>query len=203
MAVDVLNSVWRSAIDEWARSLRSRAWNWFTPPMSLPQPQPPGHNAQPLSDEHLRVMGSIVTALGRLDLALLRTVRDLVPGADGPSVEALLAGDTTPQLAGKFDRLVKQHHPDEPICAQVVSWCLAVNQVWERWHQEIHASWRGDQPDDSLKRVRYTKTAYRGGLPVEQTSLDDLRRIADDVAARTAELTGLGSKLGLHGDQDA
>jgi hypothetical protein len=169
--------------------------------MSLPQPQPPGHNVQPLSDEHLRVMGSIVTALGHLDLALLRTVRDLVPGADGPSVEALLAGDTTSQLAAKFDRLVKQHHPDEPICAQVVSWCLAVNEVCGRWHQEIHASWRGDQPDESLKRVRYTKTAYRGGLPVEQTSLDDLRRIADDVADRMAELTDLGAKLGLRGDQ--
>ena len=147
-------------------------------------------------------MGSIVTALGHLHLALLWTVRDLVPGADGPSVEALLAGDSTLQLAAKFDRLVKQHHPDEPICAQVVSWCLAVNQVWERWDQEIHASWRGDQPDDSLKRVRYTKTAYRGGLPVEQTSLDDLRRIADDVADRMAELTALGAKLGVPGDQD-
>ncbi len=148
-------------------------------------------------------MGSIVTALGHLDLALLRTVRDLVPGADGPSVEALLVGDTTPQLAAKLDRLVKQHHPDEPICAQVVSWCLAVNEVWARWNQEIHASWRGDQPDESLKRVRYTKTAYRGGLPVEQTSLDDLRRIADDVADRMTELTGLGAKLGLGGVEDA
>jgi hypothetical protein len=171
--------------------------------MSLPQPPPPGHDVQTLSDEHLRVMGSIVTALGRLDLALLRTVRDLVPGADGPSVEALLAGDSTPQLAAKFDRLVKQHHPDEPICAQVVSWCLAVNQVWARWHEEIHASWRADQPDDSLQRVRYTKTAYRGGLPVEQTSLDDLRRIADDVSARMAELTELATKLGYGGDQEA
>jgi hypothetical protein len=170
--------------------------------MNLPQPPRPGHDVQPLSDEHLRVMGSIVTALGRLDLALLRTVRDLVPGADGPSVEALLAGDTTQQLVSKLDRLVKQHHPDEPICAQVVSWCLAVNQVWARWHEEIHASWRGDQPDDSLKRVRYTKTAYLGGLPVEQTSLDDLRRIADDVAALTAELKGLATKLGLGDDQD-
>ena len=170
--------------------------------MSLPQPQAPGHNVQPLSDEHLRVMGSIVTALGHLDLALLRTVRDLVPGADGPSVEALLAGDTTPQLAAKFDRLVKQHHPDEAICAQVVSWCLAVNEVRGRWDQEIHASWRGDQPDDSLKRVRYTKTAYRGGLPIEQTSLDDLRRIADDIADRMAELADLATKLDLRGDQD-
>ncbi|MGA3219486.1 MAG: hypothetical protein ABSE77_10525 [Acidimicrobiales bacterium] len=170
--------------------------------MSLPWPQPPGHNVQPLSDEHLRVMGSIVTALGHLDLALLRTVRDLVPGADGPSVEALLAGDTTPQLAAKFDRLVKQHHPDEPICAQVVSWCVAVNEVWGRWNQEIHASWVGDQPDESLKRVRYTKTAYRGGLPVEQTGLDDLRRIADDVADRMAELKAMGARLNLRGDQD-
>jgi hypothetical protein len=148
-------------------------------------------------------MGSIVTAFGHLDLALLRTVRDLVPGADGPSVEALLAGDTTAQLAAKFDRLVKQHHPDEPICARVVSWCLAMNEVRGRWDQEIHASWRGDQPDDSLKRVRYTKTAYRGGLLVEQTSLDELRRIADDVGDRMAELTGLREKLALHGDQDA
>jgi hypothetical protein len=171
--------------------------------MSLPKPRPPGHNVQSLSDEHLRVMGSIVTALGHLDLALLRTVRDLVPGADGPSVEALLAGDTTLQLAAKFDRLVKQHHPDEPICAQVVSWRVAVNEVWARWDEEFHASWRGDQPDDSLKRVRYTKTAYRGGLPVEQTSLDDLRRIGDDVADRMAELAALGAKLGLRGDQDA
>ncbi len=74
-------------------------------------------------------MGSTVTALGHLDLALLRTVRDLVPGADGPSVEALLTGGNTAQLAAKFDRLVKQHHPDEPICAQVVSWCVAVNEI--------------------------------------------------------------------------
>jgi hypothetical protein len=170
--------------------------------MSLPPPQPPGRSVQSLSDEHLRVMGSIVTALGHLHLALLRTVRDLVPGADGPSVEALLAGDSTLQVAGKFDRLVKQHHADEPICAQVVSWCLAVNQVWDRWDKEIHASWRGNQPDESLKRVRYTKTAYQGGLQVEQTSLDDLRRIADDVAGRMAELTGLGARLGVRGDQD-
>ncbi len=84
--------------------------------MSLPPIRPPGHDVQVLSDDHLRVMGSIVTALGHLDLALLRTVRDLVPGADGPSVEALLAGDNTAQMAAKFDRLVKQHHPDEPIC---------------------------------------------------------------------------------------
>ncbi len=80
--------------------------------MSLPPVRPPGHNAQALSDDGLRVMGSTVTALGHLDLALLRTVRDLVPGADGPSVEALLAGDNTAQMAAKFDRLVKQHHPD-------------------------------------------------------------------------------------------
>lgn len=135
--------------------------------MSLPRPQPPGHNIQPLSDEHLRVLGSIVTALGHLDLALLGTVRDLVP-----------------------------------ICAQVVSWCVAVNEVWGRWNQEIHASWVGDQPDESLKRVRYTKTAYRGGLPVEQTGLDDLRRIADDVADRMAELKAMGARLNLRGDQD-
>jgi hypothetical protein len=170
--------------------------------MSLPPPQPPGRSVQSLSDEHLRVMGSIVTALGHLHLVLLRTVRDLVPGADGPSVEALLAGDSTLQVAGKFDRLVKQHHADEPICAQVVSWCLAVNQVWDRWDKEIHASWRGNQPDESLQRVRYTKTAYQGGLQVEQTSLDDLRRIADDVAGRMAELTELGARLGVGGDQD-
>ena len=92
-------------------------------------------------------MGSIVTALGHLDLALLRTVRDLVPGADGPSVEALLAGDNTSQLTAKFDRLVKQHHPDEPICAQVVTWCVAVNRLCGRWERETHASWVGDQPD--------------------------------------------------------
>jgi hypothetical protein len=148
-------------------------------------------------------MGSIVTALGHLDLALLRTVRDLVPGADGPSVEALLAGDTTSQLAAKFDRLVKQHHPDEPICAQVVSWCVAVNEVCGRLERETHASWVGDQPDESLRRVRYTKTAYRGGLPAEQTGLDDLRRIADDVGDRMAELTALRATLDIHGNQDA
>jgi hypothetical protein len=148
-------------------------------------------------------MGSIVTALGHLDLALLRTVRDLVPGSDGASVEALLAGDATSQLAAKFDRLVKQHHPDEPICAQVVSWCVAVNEVCGRWEQEIHASWVGDQPDESLRRVRYTKTAYRGGLPVEETGLDDLRRIVDDVGDRMTELTGLRATLGIHGNQDA
>jgi hypothetical protein len=148
-------------------------------------------------------MGSIVTALGHLDLALLRTVRDLVPGSDGASVEALLVGDATSQLAAKFDRLVKQHHPDEPICAQVVSWCVAVNEVCGRWEQEIHASWVGDQPDESLRRVRYTKTAYRGGLPVEETGLDDLRRIVDDVGDRMTELTGLRATLGIHGNQDA
>ena len=74
-------------------------------PSSAPTP---GRSVQTLSDEHMRVMGSIVTALGHLHLALLWTVRDLVPGADGPSVEALLAGDSTLQLAAKFDRLVKQ-----------------------------------------------------------------------------------------------
>jgi hypothetical protein len=148
-------------------------------------------------------MGSVVTAIGHLDLALLRTVRDLVQGADGPSVEALLAGDTTAQLAAKLDRLVKRHHPDEPICPQVVGWCVAVNKVLGRWDEEIHASWRGDQPDDSLQRVRYTKTAYRGGLPVEQTSLDDLRRIADEVGDRMDELTGFRAKLALDGELDA
>jgi hypothetical protein len=148
-------------------------------------------------------MGSIVTAFGHLDLALLRTVRDLVPGADGPSVEALLAGDNTSELAAKLDRLVKQHHPDEPICAQVVSWCVAVNNLCRRWEREIHASWVGDQPDESLRRVRYTQTAYRGGLPVEQTDLDDLRRIVDDVDDRMAELTGLRETLGIHGSQEA
>lgn len=171
--------------------------------MSLPPPERPGRrNVQPLSDEHLRVLGSIVTALGHLDLALLRTVRDLVPGADGPSVEALLVGDTTPQLAAKFARLVKQHHADEPVCAQVVSWCAAVNDLCGRWNREFRASWVGDQPDDALKRVRYSETAYRGGLPVEQTDLDDLRRIADDVADRMAELETTWAKLGLRGGQD-
>jgi hypothetical protein len=170
--------------------------------MSLPQPELPGRRVQPLSGEHLRVLGSIVTALGHLDLALLRTVRDLVPGADGPSVEALLVGDTTLQLAAKFERLVKQHHPDEPVCAQAVSWCVAVDEVWGRWNREFHASWVGDRPDDALERVRYTTTAYRGGLPVEQTGIDDLRRIADDVAARMAELEGMWAKLDLHGDQE-
>ena len=102
-------------------------------------------------------MGSTVTALGHLDLALLRTVRDLVPGADGPSVEALLTGGNTAQLAAKFDRLVKQHHPDEPICAQVVSWCVAVNEILRTLgageptrHGQVT-----DQPDESLRRVSY------------------------------------------------
>jgi hypothetical protein len=148
-------------------------------------------------------MGSVVTEIGHLDLALLRTVRDLVPGADSTSVEALLAGDTTAQLAAKFDRLVRRHHPDEPICAQVVGWCVAVNKVLGRWDQEIRASWRADQPDDSLKRVRYTDTAYRGGLPVEQTSLDDLRRVADDVGDRMDELTSFRATLALDGELDA
>jgi hypothetical protein len=147
-------------------------------------------------------MGSIVTALGHLDLALLRTVRDLVPGADGPSVEALLAGDSTSQLAAKFDRLVKQHHPDEPVCAQVVSWCVAVNNLCAHWARETRSSWVGDQPDESLRRVSYNKTAYRGGLPVEQTGLDDLRRIADDVGNRMAELTRLRETLNVHGSQE-
>jgi hypothetical protein len=143
-----------------------------------------------------------VTAFGHLDLALLRTVRDLVPGADGPSVEALLVGDTTPELAAKFARLVKQHHADEPICAQVVSWCVAVNDLWERWNREFRASWVGDQPDDALQRVRYSETAYRGGLQVEQTDLDDLRRIADGVAERMADLQISWAKLNLRGHQE-
>lgn len=143
-----------------------------------------------------------MTGLGHLDLALLRTVRDLVPSPDGPSVEALLVGDTTPQLAAKFERLVKQHHPDEPVCAQVVGWCVAVKDVWARWNQEFRASWVGDRPDDALQRVRFTKTAYGGGLPVEQTGLDDLRRIADEVADRMAELEAMWAKLDLVGDQD-
>src|ERR1700753_446558 len=121
-----------------------------------------------MSDEHLRALGSIVTAFGHLDLALLRTVRDLVAGADGPSVEALLAGDSTRQLALKFDRLVKRQHTDEPICAQVVSWCAAVDEVSDRWQQEFRSSWSGHQPDDALTRVRYTRTAYTGSLPAEQ-----------------------------------
>jgi hypothetical protein len=162
---------------------------------STPQHEPGGRSIQGLSDEHLRVLGSIVTALGRLDLMLLRTVRDLVPGADGPSVEALLVGDTTAQLATKLDRLVKQHHGDEPVCAQVVSWCVAVNEVSERWNQEFRASWQGDRPDEALTRVRYTKTAYFGGLPVEETGLDDLRQIAHDVTDRMTELEALWAKL--------
>jgi hypothetical protein len=170
--------------------------------MSLPPPPHPGRYPQPLSDEHLRALGSIVTTFGHLDLALLRTVRDLVPGADGQSVEALLAGDTTAQLAAKFERLVKQHHPDEAICAQVVSWCAAVNDVLDRWSQEFRASWVGDQPDDSLRRVRYTKTAYRGGLPVEQTDIDDLLRIADAVGDRMSELETLWPALNLRGSQE-
>lgn len=148
------------------------------------------------------MLGSIVTALGHLDLALLRTVRDLVPGADGPSVEALLAGDTTSQLATKFDRLVKRHHPDEPICAQVVGWCAAVDDVCARWNQELRASWVRYQPDDALKRVRYTTTAYRGGFPVEQAGVDDLRRIGDEVADRMAELETMWGKLHISGDQE-
>jgi hypothetical protein len=170
--------------------------------MSLPRSQPGNSHDQSLSAEHLQVLGSIVTALGHLDLALLRTVRDLVPGADGPSVEALLVGDATPELAVKFDRLVKQHHPDEPICAQVVSWCRAVTEVWERWNQEFHASWVRDRPDDALRRVRYTKTAYRGGLPVEQTSLDELKRIATSVTDRMSELEAMWAQLDLGSDQE-
>jgi hypothetical protein len=170
--------------------------------MSLPPAQHPGRYPQPLSDEHLRTLGSIVTILGHLELALLRTVRDLVPGADRQSVEALLAGDTTTQLAAKFDRLVRQHHSDEAICAQVVSWCAAVNDVLDRWEQEIRASWVGDQPDDSLRRVRYTKTAIRGGLPVEQTHLDDLLRIADEIGDRMSELEAMWPALNLQGNQD-
>jgi hypothetical protein len=167
--------------------------------MNEPPPPPPGA-APTLSDDHLRVLGSIVVALGHLDLSLLQTVRDLVPGADGESVEALLAGDTTPQLASKLDRLVKRHHTDEPICAQVVSWCVALNNLWGRWNQELRASWLGDQPDDSLKRVRYTRTAYRGGLPVEQTALADLRRIASDVADRMVELQTIRARLNIGGE---
>lgn len=163
--------------------------------MSLPESFAAELDTQLLSDEHLRTLGAIVASLGHLDLALLETVRDLVPGADGQSVEALLAGDTTPQLVAKLDRLVKQQHADDPICAQVVSWCVAVDDLWGRWNQELRSAWVGDQPDDSLKRVRYTKTAYLGGLPVEQTGLDDLRRIAGEVADRMAELKVIGEKL--------
>jgi hypothetical protein len=162
---------------------------------STSKQEPVARSTQGLSDEHLRVLGSIVTALGHLDLMLLRTVRDLVPGADGPSVEALLVGDTTCQLAVKFDRLVKQHHGDEPICAQVVSWCVAVNDLSARWNEEFRASWEGDRPDGALERVRYTKTAYFGGLPVEQTGIDDLRSIADDVTERMNELEGMWATL--------
>jgi hypothetical protein len=162
---------------------------------SRPPHEPVARKTQGLSDEHLRVLGSIVTALGHLDLMLLRTVRDLVPGADGPSVEALLVGDTTSQLAVKFDRLVKQHHGDEPICAQVVSWCVAVEDLSARWNEEFRASWEGDRPDTALERVRYTKTAYFGGLPVEQTGIDDLRRIAEDVTDRMTELEALWATL--------
>jgi hypothetical protein len=169
---------------------------------STPERESGERTTQGLSDEHLRILGSIVTALGHLDLMLLRTVRDLVPGADGPSVEALLVGDTTTELATKFDRLVKQHYGDEPICAQVVSWCVAVNDVWGRWNAEFRASWVGDRPDDALRRVRYTRSAYFGGLPVEQTRLDDLRGIGDDVEARMVELKGMWPRLHLHGEQD-
>jgi hypothetical protein len=171
--------------------------------MSLPQSEPPGgHNIQPLSAEHLRVLGSIVTALGHLDLALLRTIRDLVPGAEAASVEALLAGDSTLQLAAKFERLVTQHHPDEPVCAQVMAWCSEVKKVCGRWEQEFRASWVGDQPDEALQRIRYTSPAYRGGLPVEQTSLDDLRRLGDDVADLMTALVPLWARLDIAGDQD-
>jgi hypothetical protein len=170
--------------------------------VSLPPPERPGILQQSLSDEHLRALGSIVTAFGHLDLALLRTVRDLIPGADGPSVEALLAGDSTAQLGTKFDRLVKRLHTDEPICAQVDSWCSAVDQLSRHWQQELRASWLGDRPDEALTRVRYTTTAYTGGLPAEQTDLDDLLRIGEAVADRIAELSTLRSKLGLGDDQE-
>jgi hypothetical protein len=164
---------------------------------STPQGDSGGRDGDGLSDEHLQALGSIVAALGRLDLVLLRTVRDLVPGADGNSVEALLAGDSTPQLAEKFDRLVKQHHGDEPICAQVVSWCLALNELWAQWNQEVRSSWVGDQPDDALARVRYTKTSYFGGQPEERTRLDDLEHIAADARERISELEAMRPRLQL------
>jgi hypothetical protein len=163
-----------------------------------PRVGPVDRSGPGLSDEHLRALGSIVAALGHLDLLLLRTVRDLVVGADSNSVEALLAGDSTHQLAAKFDRLVKQLHGDEPICAQVVSWCVALDDLWARWNGEFRASWLGGQPDDALSRVRYTKTAYFGGQPEETTDIGDLQQVANDAIARIDELVAM--RPGLHLD---
>ena len=106
-------------------------------------------------------MGSTVTALGHLDLALLRTVR--TSSLARAHVEALLTGGNTAQLAAKFDRLVKQHHPDEPICAQVVSWCVAVNEICGRWERETHASWASDRP---ARRVIKTGQLWPAAPPV-------------------------------------
>jgi hypothetical protein len=182
-----------------AARARSRSLKWFTRPMnSTPPADSGGRDDDGLSDEHLRALGSIVAALGHLDLILLRTVRDLVPGADRNSVEALLAGDSTAQLAEKFDRLVKQHHGDEPICAQVVSWCMALSELWAQWNQEFRSSWVADQPDDALTRVRYTKTSYFGGQPEERTRLDDLEHIAADARARIGELQTMRPRLKLN-----
>jgi hypothetical protein len=164
---------------------------------STHQDDPGGRDGDGLSDAHLQALGSIVAALGHLDLILLRTVRDLVPGADANSVEALLAGDSTLQLAAKFDRLVKQHHGDEPICAQVVSWCVALNELWGRWNQEFRASWVGDQPDDALSRVLYTKTSYFGGQPEERTRVGDLDSIAADARVQIDELQAMRPRLKL------
>lgn len=165
--------------------------------MSLPRPEPLPRESQHLSSDHLHVLGAIVTALGHLDLALLSTIRDLVAGADKAAVEALLAGDTTTQLAAKFERLVKQQHADESVVAQVVAWREALMQVRERWDQEFRSAWTEDRPDEALQRVRYTKTAYRGGLQVEQTSVDELRHILASVQERIGDLDALGVPLGL------
>jgi hypothetical protein len=72
---------------------------------------------------------------------------------------------------------------------------VAVNNLSVRWNEEFRASWEGDRPDSALERVRYTKTAYWGGLPVEQTGIDDLRRIAADVTDRMTELDAIGAQL--------
>lgn len=124
-------------------------------------------------------------------------MRDLVPGADRASVEALLAGDTTRQLTAKFDRLVKQTHGDEAVVAKAVSWSASVGELCERWEQEFRSSWSADRPDDDLERVKYTRTTYSGGLVVERTSLDDLRRILVTAEDLLDELSALAPALGL------
>jgi hypothetical protein len=80
----------------------------------------------------------------------------------------------------------------------VVSWCVALDDLWARWNGEFRASWLGGQPDDALSRVRYTKTAYFGGQPEETTDIGDLQQVANDAIARIDELVAM--RPGLHLD---